>query len=415
MIINNIKKHVFGNTIMIECQLKLDRSNVVQTVWYKFNRNEIKNIDKNGSFAIPAFILPAMRLGEDLHIDDKVSKKLFINTTKIADLILSWNMGFKRIKITHNGFVDSKKMGDKSASFFSLGVDSFYTYLKHKFLKSKITNLIFTHGFDIDLSNHNLYNLALKQVRKISKLERINTISVKTNIRNVTDNIVEWDWEHGGAMASIALLLNEKVGNVYFAGSDSWTQRKKLMPYGTHPNLDGLWSTESLKVIHDGNESTRFQKIQKYISKSELALNNLRVCNQNLKGKYNCSNCEKCIRTMIDLQINEALPKAKTFNKIIPLGKLANIHNEDFDTKIYFEDSLAELKKRNKYFDLQKAIEKSLFKSNHPTIIIKVFKSFANIDKKYNKRRLFNYIFKLKSDGDRKYIFKILSQLSIIR
>jgi len=415
MRIFNIKKETLDQSVRISADIHFDKNNKVENVFYEFERKYEKFLSVDATPFLAAFLLCSMKIGEEIILDGEVSPTLIKNIQLISDLVTSWKIGFKSAKI--NCQIKSKDdlKGNGTACFFSLGVDSFYTYLSHKHDRKPIKNLIFVHGFDIDLQNTELYKSALSKMKEIAKLERINVIPVKTNIKKITDRYIEWDWEHGGAMASVALMLPGKLGKVYFAGSDSWIQRKKVMPYGTHPDLDGLWSTGNLQIVHDGNESTRLQKIQKVVSKSPLALKYLRVCNQNLKGKYNCSNCEKCIRTMIDLKICDSLKYAKTFQKEIPLEKLSNIHNEDYDTKIYFEDSLKELKKINKHKDLQIAIQKSLFKSNHPSLLTRTVKSLSGIDRIYNKGRVFGYIFQTTKNGDRNVVFKTLVKMSIIR
>ncbi len=48
------------------------------------------------------------------------------------------------------------------ACFFSGGVDSFYTLLKHR---EEITHIIFVHGFDIALEDHSLRAQASRMAR----------------------------------------------------------------------------------------------------------------------------------------------------------------------------------------------------------------------------------------------------------
>lgn len=415
MIINHIASHSKGNKVIVSAEVMRRGAKKPKTIWYSFPQAFSSYLHLDGSAFLALFLLPCMRTGEDLHIDATVSPVLLDSTLQIMDLVMSWNVGFNRVKITTSSVKRSKTRHGMPACFFSLGVDSFYTYLKHNKGKDRIQNLIFVHGFDIDLTAKDLYHTALRRMQHIAKQEKLTVISVATNLKNITEDYLEWDWEHGGAMASIAILLGQQISTTYFAGSDSWIQRQKIMPYGTHPMLDGLWSTEFTKIVHDGNEATRIQKIVKVVSRSPLALSHLRVCNQNLLGVYNCSNCEKCLRTMIDLQIADALPRSLTFAHTIPLAKLAKIHNSDFETYYYFEDSLHELERQNRYEELQAAIRSSLSRSYHPSPISRLITYLSSLDKKYNDRRIFKFIFRQSAAQDRTLLFKLFVKLGLIR
>lgn len=415
MIIKNISSQTNKIFTTVSADIKTDQTSEYDHIFFRIRNKSKFEVAVDGTAFVALTLLIAMWLDEDIVVESTVSRKFYNNLQQIMNLLTSWNANFKKIKIIHDGLKSDSKPKKGSSCFFSLGVDSFYTYIKHSKSKEPIKNLIFVHGFDIALENHSFYKETLQKLDGLAKSENIDIFSVQTNLRQFTEKHLEWDWEHGGAMASIAFLLRQNYEKTYFAGSDSSTQRGRIIPYGTHPLLDPLWKTEHFNVIHDGDEFTRLQKIQKLVSRSELALTYLRVCNQNLRGKYNCSQCEKCIRTMVDLKISEALDKAKTFTNTIPLNKLTKINNSHFETKIYFEDSLSELIKLNKYPDLQSALEKSLEKSSRPSKIDTIIKYLSALDKKHNNGRINNFIFGTTQNGDRKVIFKILASQSLIR
>ena len=51
-------------------------------------------------------------------------------------------------------------------------------------------------------------------------------------------------------------------------------------------------------------------------------LNFLRVCWKNLDGKYNCTKCEKCIRTLYPIELYGYKNRAVTFDR--------NVNGKDF-------------------------------------------------------------------------------------
>ena len=83
------------------------------------------------AFAI-AMLLPSMAAGEPLEIDLPVSETLLFNLVGIQDIFCAWYPGrFQRVAIRAEPRIEQRKpRAQRAASFFSGGVDSFYTLLK---------------------------------------------------------------------------------------------------------------------------------------------------------------------------------------------------------------------------------------------------------------------------------------------
>ena len=69
---------------------------------------------------------------------------------------------------------------------------------------------------------------------------------------------------------------------------------------------------ETVDIVHSGAEATRAEKIAR-LSRSSVALAHLRVCWQNVGKAYNCCRCEKCLRTMADLELCGVLDGMEAF------------------------------------------------------------------------------------------------------
>ncbi len=159
----------------------------------------------------------------------------------------------------------------------------------------------------------------------------------------------------------MALFLGNGFKNVYIPSGLRFDQ---LGPYGTHPELDPLFSTENTQIIHDGCEYSRLEKVKSSIAKSPLALKYLRVCCQIIKGKYNCNECVKCEQTKMELLCAGALQKAKTLNHKIDLDLVQKaIYNTKLNYNLFPEDILTSLKKQNLEPELQKAVAVSIHNS----------------------------------------------------
>jgi hypothetical protein len=236
---------------------------------------------------------------------------------------------------------------------------------------------------------------------------------LETNLGVIVEKRLVWDFSHGGALAALALFLRKNMKQMLVPGA---VRNDQLFPYGTHPELDKLWSTETLTIQSDGGEHDRIGKITSLVSKSSLALKYLRVCTQNIKGKYNCSRCFKCLMTMMYLEGSNALTKSKTFDRKIDLDAVKKMY---YDYKLKYniqgEMALAMLKKQKKAPGLQEAIAYSLEKSRKPKLMKQLYQSVAKFDQTYNDRRLYQFVFRMNSKQDRNFVFKYLFKKGILK
>lgn len=334
----------------------------------------------DGSSFLAMMLLSALRKCVDIHVEGLVSDKLIKSVALIEKLLHSWGWNdFGRTAVMAKEVKPDVSQGEAIGCFFSGGVDSFYTFFKNRCGNSeKITHFILVHGFDIELNNQKLFDQTLNHISAVAQHEGIKVIVVRTNLRNVIDRYVPWDRAHGSALASVALLLRKAFKRIYIASSNSWDE---VFPLGSHPQLDSLWSTETLEIIHDGNESNRLQKVE-YIADSDLVKSNLRVCYNNPGNVYNCGKCEKCLRTMIELEIAGVLEETKTFSRPIDLKLLMKVENNPTTCR-HYSKSLQELKKRNIYPELQKAIEYMLSPNRRLATGELIKKVVVDFDKKF--------------------------------
>jgi asparagine synthetase B (glutamine-hydrolysing) len=105
--------------------------------------------------------------------------------------------------------------------FFSGGVDSFYTLLKHR---QEVTHIIFVHGFDIALEEKELRSRASRMAQEVARELGVTLIEVETNLRSFSDKVVGWGKYHGAAMASVALLFQHRFSKVLIAATNSYAE-----------------------------------------------------------------------------------------------------------------------------------------------------------------------------------------------
>jgi hypothetical protein len=261
-----------------------------------------------GDALVAALLLPSMALGEDLEIGAEVSPRLLGRVPDIAAIYQAWTLGVSHSKVSAPTLLPTKG-GRGDALFFSGGTDSFYSLLKHR-PGGSVSKLVFVSGFDIPLGNPSLEG-ALAAVHRVAESTGAAVVTVTTNLRSLSEPIVGWGAYHGAVLASAGLLLGGNVSRCLIPASRAY---QYLTPWGSHPVLDPLWSTEVLEFIHDGAEAVRHQKLG-MVAQDPLGQSGLRVCLQPINGRdvYNCGQCEKCLVTMLALQLQGLLTGVTTF------------------------------------------------------------------------------------------------------
>jgi hypothetical protein len=268
---------------------------------------------------VPAALMAAMAADEPLEIDpaSRVSSRLLLGATHAQEVLNSWNPALKKVPIRAEAAPVSQR-AEGAAAFFSGGVDSLYTVLKHG---SDIPHLILVHGLEITIDNESLFDQVLGATRRFAADTNREVVPIHTNLRSLADTHRLNNYLfHGAILAGAALVVG--FGRTYIPAGRTYAD---LRPGGTHPLLDPLWSTEVVEVVEDGLERRRSEKIAA-LAKSEAALRVLRVCLEN-SSLYNCGRCEKCLRTMITLRLLGA--RAPSFPSPLSARAIAGIELND--------------------------------------------------------------------------------------
>lgn len=327
-------KNVRTEKVKGEYTLKGDVDDGDRSSEVYFTSQEVTSLpQKIGDTFLCSMLMPAMKMGGRLIIDAPVSRSLHhVVSTTIQDIYLCWDRSLKRVEIEAAIEDDSTILLSEQASFFSGGLDSLYTLNKHK---EDITHTVFVWGFDISLEDEKLWNESRDYLNTAAERYNKTPIYVKTNLKSWAGRRVEWGMYHGGALTAIGHFLSGCAGQFYIGSTHSY---RDLFPWGSHPVLDHLWATETTKFVHDGCEATRIQKAAA-IANDQIALDILRVCYKNPKGAYNCGKCDKCLRTMMNLQAVGALNKCKTLPHQLDYSMIANAEILDNNTLSFYEEN----------------------------------------------------------------------------
>jgi hypothetical protein len=248
-----------------------------------------------------------------------VSSRLLANVGSIQQSFLAHSRRLRPVEVVAPAVTALEAdAGRGVACFFSGGIDSFYSVLSHR---DEITHLIFIHGFDIPLGERSLRARVSTSLRDAAAELGKPLIEVESDVRRFAERHVDWSGQYYGAfLASVALLLSPRFRKVYIASSYGPGQGVFC---GSTPEVDPLWSTEGLEIVHDA-QVARFDKIAA-IAEVPVALRRLRVCWENRGGAYNCGRCRKCLLAMACLRIVGALDRCETFPVPLDLDALARL------------------------------------------------------------------------------------------
>jgi hypothetical protein len=345
----------------LSTQILID--DVSEVVWYQVKNKELIN---NSSPFIVASLLVAMKLGRSVQLAAPLSNQLITNLPTLQNIFKCWDKQLQSINIHADNIQETRHPNRKTAMFFSGGLDSFYTLLRHR---DELDALIFVHGFDIPLDNTELREKVIDGVRRAAKTLDIQLIEIETNVKTYGLKYLKGSWGvlyHGAALVSAGLALSSLFNKIYIPATHDYAN---LQPWGSHPIVDPLWSTESIEFVHDGCEATRVDKAE-LVAQHDTALQTLRVCWRNLDGTYNCGRCEKCVRTMLNLHIVGALDKCSSFKQPLTVELIRAIHLEpdNYSARAFVQENLQALEAKRLNPEMQEALRKIL----RPTFLQKL-------------------------------------------
>lgn len=284
---------------------------------------------------LPTGLLLAMATDQMLELQAPVSKQLLRNSYTVQDIFSSWHpKKMKRTQVLATVRTKEPERVSKLAlSTFTGGVDSFYTLDKNA---ETISSILFVHGFDVPLKDTELRARMSTHLKAASSTAGKTLIEGASNIRRFLNPHLTWSkTSHGAAITSFVMLLSSHHDRFYFPASYSYADQ---YPWGSHPLVDPLWSTEYLNVIHDGAEATRVDKTRK-IAENPSAQKHLRICFQK-KGEYNCGECSKCIRTKIALSLAGVLERFETLDNTVDLDALRKLGIRSESDRIFAQENL---------------------------------------------------------------------------
>lgn len=298
-----------------------------------------------------------------------------------------------------------------TGTLFSGGVDAFNTLFQHIDEKPILLTL---WGADIHLDDEKGWRKVAEHHISVAKEYNLEYSFIKTNFRTFINEMTlsnyvwkmvngEWwhDFQHGiailGHIAPIAYKTKMKI--VYIASSNTKETRKRIV-CASDPTIDNYVKYANCKVIHDGFEFTRQDKVHNictFLEKTNRKSAQLRVCWKSSGGE-NCCECEKCYRTIIEIIAEKHDPRNFGFNlsdakRRTMMAKMPRLELVKYNFANYYSDAQEILIKNYKEEDTPEDLmwfRKYKFKKEKPKyklFIERIWRKTKNIIKKIIRRK----------------------------
>ena len=275
------------------------------------------------AFAV-GVIIPALFFGERrLVLDEAICPRLKEGLETVMTLMHHWTNGqFQPLTIdaplTKRALHEANKR--HAAIFLSGGMDSLAALKRIKDTYAPThpaypKDALLVHGFDIGGvvergAKYPVFERAKAAMAPVATDAGLTLIPVYTNIRHLCDNRDLWLNQFFGAV--LAAAVHAFAPRINLAWLASSYDIPHLHPCGSHPLLDPEYGSTDLQIRHRDVGLSRMEKIN-IVAGWEAAFQNFRVCLANLPDKLNCGRCEKCVRTMLELEALGLLDKTRAF------------------------------------------------------------------------------------------------------
>lgn len=316
MIINKPKVRI-ENEIEISSYIEFDDGNSFNLSFYvdlSYKKEIEGNENLTNSFLI--CLLPtAMLIGEDIRVEDSVSKRLYYSIIDTIQPILNqFKKEYKIVKISAPLKCANKgKPNKKAATGFSAGVDSFFTIQKHwnnDDCYKSVEALVVANVYNKRQSA--MFEDYVNILRKSSKELGLPLIEIRSNLANHLKS--DYYSSHTLITLGAIMLLSNVIDTYYYSSTYSLSDSISYMYKGTDDigaydaKLVPALSTDDISFIPCGTGVTRMDKVRSII-KFPASYSNLNVCMS--PNDINCGVCGKCTRTIMALYCTGKLERYK--------------------------------------------------------------------------------------------------------
>ncbi len=311
----------------------------------------------------------AMTLGENLRVRGPVSERLAHGLAVYLDILNTWwPKLYRKIEIDYDD-VRPRRDEPRPAGVgccFSGGVDSFHAVMSlrrphQKFAQFEISHAVMINGFD-QINDVDADGAGAGASRRLFEIYRaalaawdIDLLMIDTNVKQFRDAAFEKRalvTSFGNPLTACAHALAPSFGRFSLSGHATYAYAD-LKPLGSHPALDHNLSSDQLQIIHTGADASRTAKLESLIESPEVR-STLRVCfgdpqfDPETGGVRNCGQCEKCVRTIVSLDILGELDRFPTFTSPYEIAAYKEPRVLTQISAMFFDDVIDLARRKNR-------------------------------------------------------------------
>jgi hypothetical protein len=318
-----------------------------QEIYFETRGEFSDSVSANPHAFLVAGTIAALRHGERrIALDAAICPELKLGLMTAARLLQFW-CGSDRppIKIESKEQRRSKPQKRRRAAFcFTGGVDSLATLRTNRLNFHPDDAGYIRDGvliFGLEVERLESFQCVTDVLARLASEDGFTMVPVYTNVQDLDKNWTFWTDEFEAAvLASVGHALSERIETLMIGSSFDFAW---LHPHGSHPLLDPNYSSNDVRIRHDGTALSRLEKTH-LIAEWPQALRALRVCNRTEMYQpevVNCGTCEKCLRTLTALLIAGRLDALSTFRQREVTPELIAMHAQLDDTSFPFWSELA--------------------------------------------------------------------------
>lgn len=161
--------------------------------------------------------------------------------------------------------------------------------------------------------NEEAFHVALDSLSELANRVQVTLIPVYTNLYHLDDDdVLAFEAVFGASLAAIAHIFSKRVSKGLIPSSDHVLSG--MSPMGSHPLLDPNYGSADVSIAHEDTWMTRLDKVR-LLTQWDDCLPYIRTCADFFRPaqNINCGQCEKCLRTMIELLVCGSLTRCTTF------------------------------------------------------------------------------------------------------
>lgn len=343
-------KEIIGDMVSLKARIHDEAQNIEDWLCYTtpIEYGEYLCDEICDAFVV-AMLLPAVKTGQKIKVNAPISERLYHNIEHSVSTILQHvyvcDKRMAKAAIIKDPVIEINGRGDQLvtinykgkavATGCSLGVDSLSSYITYTSkscpLSYRLTHLTYFNagamGFHDAEKAKMAYDKDLKMVQDFSKEVGLPLVCVESNVSKWYNKLFSFGQCAVMINMSVVLSMQKLFGKYYFASTfPLWEFRydSVVMEY-YETLLLPLLSTESTELIVANPEMTRVAKEQN-ILEYPLTQKYLYVCwkeiraNENpdsiyaeIKDNYrNCTRCDKCLRTLLAIDVMGHLEEYKS-------------------------------------------------------------------------------------------------------